>query len=390
MTVRAPASAPAQRHEHDLMRAAHPVAYQAVLRVPAPIRRIPAARVVVVKDPALVREALTETERFSKTGPGGSAELWTPMIGPSGLLNMDGDAHRRLRRQLAPLFSPAFAARLAADALGPLVDEFHAELAAGRRLDVARWARRLSSTTVSRLIGFEQTLDDQELFRRASEITGFASALRRTLRPRQLTKARAIVAEITAHAEDAYRRGDEATVPGRMRALGLELEDMRGVITALVIAGTETLSSLLPRLTAILVDTGWLTRLAADPGLTDAVVAEGLRITTPSPVTLRAVARETTLGGVPVRPGDRLLLVTFAANRSAGELFDPSASPAASLRQLWFGAGPHFCIGAPLAMAEIRIGLAAIAAHPGLRIVSATPSRRVLVPAYRSLEVEDA
>jgi cytochrome P450 len=190
--------------------------------------------------------------------------------------------------------------------------------------------------------------------------------------------------ELTAPAAVAYAAGSESTVPGRLRALGMDQAQALGLVAALVLTGTETLVSFLPRLMALLHDTGWLPRLAADPGRTAAVVAEALRVTTPSPVMLRSVARPGRVGGVAVRPGDRVVIATLSCNRAAGP-FDPDRPHPAELRRLWFGAGPHVCLGAPLAMAEIEAVVAAVLAAPGVRVVDRRVARRVLIPGYGRL-----
>ena len=70
--------------------------------------------------------------------------------------------------------------------------------------------------------------------------------------------------------------------------------------------------------------------------------------------------------------------------------FDPATNPAAQLKQLWFGAGAHYCLGAPLAMAQIRLTLGALLENPTLRVASRRPSRGVLIPSYARLELERA
>jgi cytochrome P450 len=172
-----------------------------------------------------------------------------------------------------------------------------------------------------------------------------------------------------------------------MRALGLDEREALGAVGAFVLTGTETIVSYLPRLAAILIDSGWLPRLAADRALVDPAIAEGLRVTTPSPVMLRSTIAADRIGDVPVRVGDRVILATFAANRALGE-FDPQANPAAQLKQLWFGAGAHYCLGAPLAMAQIHLTLAALLQTPGLRVESRRPARGVLIPSYASLVLQ--
>jgi cytochrome P450 len=107
---------------------------------------------------------------------------------------------------------------------------------------------------------------------------------------------------------------------------------------------------------------------------------------------LRSVVAEGRVGGRPVHPGDRLVLATFLANRGAGR-FDPVANPAASLKQLWFGAGAHFCLGAPLAMAQIQRTITAVldaAAATPLAVTARSAQRGALIPAYRSLTLARA
>jgi len=374
----------ARRWEERVLRAAHPLAYPALRALPGPVRRVPGLG-VVVKDAALLRQTLMDTAGFSKNGPGAPSDLWTPVLGPSVLLNMEGADHAALRRKLGPLFAPAFVDGLVAASLGVATASLGEALDRGDTVDLVAHARRSASAVISRLVGLDADVVDDELFARVSAITGFVSLARPRLSPPQLHAARGILAELGEHAVRAYH-GDESTVPGRMRALGLDEREAMGAVGAFVLTGTETIVSFVPRLAAILIDSGWLPRLARDGALVDAAIAEGLRVTTPSPVMLRSTVRAGAIGPVRVRPGDRIVLATFAANRALGE-FDPSTNPAAQLKQLWFGAGVHYCLGAPLAMAQIRITLDALLARPAVEIVARRAARGVLIPSYASLEL---
>ena len=367
------------------MRSAHPVAYRALTAVPGPVRRVPRIG-VIVKDAALLRGVLMNTASFSKSGPGASSELWNPVLGPTALLNMHGDDHLALRRRLGPLFAPAFVDALVAASLGDATRELTDRLAAGEPVDLVAHARRSASVTISRLVGLDPGVVDDDLFARLSAITGFVSLSRPRLTPPQLAIARSTLREVGEHAVRAYD-GDESTVPGRMRALGLDEREALGAVGAFVLTGTETIVSYLPRLAAILIDSGWLPRLARDAALVDPAIAEGLRVTTPTPVMIRSTIADDAIGDVPVRVGDRIILATYAANRALGE-FDPSVNAAAQLKQLWFGAGAHFCIGAPLAMAQIRTTMDALLTSPTLRIVSRRAARNVLIPSYSALVLQ--
>ena len=345
----------------------------------------------VVTDAALLRAVLMDTASFAKQGPGSPSELWTPVLGPRVLLNMEGAEHAELRRRLAPLFTPAAVGALVDLTLGDPFAALGARLADGVTLGEAR---RHASAVISTLVGLPPEAVDDRLFRRIATVTGAVRLSRPRMTPAQVRHAREVMAELTGHAADAWRTGDPATVPGRMRELGLDEVESLGAVGAFVLTGTETLVAYLPRLVCLLSDTGWLERLAAerDRALVEAAIAEGLRVTTPSPVMLRSVVREARIGDVAVRPGERVVLATFLANRIVPG-FDPVGNPAASLRQLWFGAGSHFCLGAPLAMAQVRGLVGAVldaAERRPLAVRSRRVARGVLIPGYRSVHVGPA
>lgn len=367
------------------MRAAHPIAFPALLASSRPVQRVPGLG-VLVRDAALLRDVLMDSEHFTKNGPGAPSDLWTPVLGPSVLLNMEGADHLALRRRLAPLFSPAYVGALVEASLATPMAALTRRLSAGERVDIVAEAKRNASAMISQLVGLRAEAVDDSLFRRVSSITRVVRLSRPRLTARQAAEARAVLAELTAHARDAYRAGDESTVPGRMRALDLGEREAMGAVGAFVLTGTETLVSYVPRLIALLSDSGWMPRLAADRAGVEPAIAEGLRVTTPSPVMLRSATADASIGGVRVRAGERVILATFAANRALGG-FDPEANPAASLKQLWFGAGSHYCLGAPLAMAQVRATLDAVLDAGGAAVVDRAPARGVLIPSYERLVV---
>ncbi len=376
----------AARWEERVMRAAHPVAYPLLNRIQRPALRVPGLGTVVT-DAELLRAVLMNTASFTKTGPGSPSELWTPVLGPRVLLNMEGADHMELRRRLTPLFTPAAVGALVDSTLGGPFESLRTRLAAGEPVELVAEARSYASAVIATLVGLPHEVIDDQLFRRIATITGSIRLSRPRMTPAQVRYAREVMGELTAHAAEAWRVGDPNTVPGRMRELGLDEQESLGAVGAFVLTGTETLVAHMPRLVCLLSDTAWLNRLATDREHLDAAIMEGLRVTTPSPVMLRSVVRESQIGDVTVQAGNRVVLATFLANRTA-RTFDPIGNPAASLKQLWFGAGAHFCLGAPLALAQIRGLLGAVldaAAERPLAVRSRHVARGVLIPGYRSV-----
>ncbi|MCH1882422.1 cytochrome P450 [Agrococcus sp. ARC_14] len=378
----------AVRRDARLMRAVHPIAFPLVQAVPGPVRRVPGLG-VVVKDAALVRQVLLDGEGFSKQGKGASSDLWTPVLGARVLVNMHGEDHRSLRRRLAPIFSPAFVEPLVQETLGEGAAELERRLLAGERVDLAAHARQSASAAIALLVGLERSAVDDRLFRQIAGITGMVRLSRPTLTAAQVRSARAVLDALGEHAAAAFR-GDESTVPGRLRGLGLSEDEALGAVGAFVLTGTETIAAAIPRIVALLADSGTLGE-PSDDEAAERATAEGLRWTTPTPVMLRSTLARRSIGPVAVAPGDRIIIATYAADRAAGG-FDPASDRAVGLKQLWFGAGAHFCIGAPLAMAEIRLALAALrrveAAGRAIRVVERAPARHQLLPGYARLVLE--
>lgn len=376
----------AVRRDERVIRAAHPVVYPLLGLVRAPAARLPGVG-VLVQETELVRDVLTDTERFTKNGPGASSELWTPVLGEKVLLNMHGDDHREMRRRLQPIFAPGFVRQLVAEMVAPRWRDAAAALEAGSRIDLAAVTRQAASDAIATLTGLDRSAVTEEMFHDVTRITGMVKLTRPRLSPHQTAQARRLLAQLTDHAHRAYA-GDESTVPGRMRALGLSEQEALGAVGAFILTGTETLAGAIPRIAALLIDAERLQTLPDEA--VDRAIAESMRWTTPSLATLRSALVDTEVGGVPVRAGERLVVATYKANRQAGP-WDPDSDRAAGLKQLWFGAGAHFCIGAPLAMAQIRTAIDALrSVQRPLRIASRQPVRRSLIPAYRSLQLEAA
>ncbi|MDX6738927.1 cytochrome P450 [Actinocorallia sp. A-T 12471] len=372
---------------------AHPFAYP-LLRALArfgDVVRVPGLG-VVVNDASAARDVLLDGETFRKDGPGSPGDLWTPILGPSVLLNMEGDAHRALRRKLADLFTPSSTAEICARVLAEPLRDLSARLDKGEEIDLVDVMRVMAGGVICEVIGLPD-IDEhacREMFEAGERIVSMVGLRTRTLSPAQVAVAREVLDPIGEVAARSFHAGDETTVMGRMRALGLSEGEARGAAGAFFLTGTETVATLVPRLVALLHDHGELARVAADPALLDPAIDEAMRVTTPTPVMLRSVHAEADIRGVHVRPGDRVLIATHTCCRSLGPFALDSDPAKTALRRLWFGAGPHFCLGYPLAHAEIRAVMWTLLDHAPLEIVSRRAARGVLIPTYASLKVRRA
>lgn len=129
-------------------------------------------------------------------------------------------------------------------------------------------------------------------------------------------------------------------------------DEFVAMLTHIAFAGGETTSNLIAVGTLnLLRRPDQLELLRADPESAPVAVEELLRFDGPSKMSVRQVKTDFELGGRLLRAGQRLYLVTAAANRDPSRFDNPDEL---DLRRqpnphLGFGQGAHFCLGAPLA-----------------------------------------
>ena len=82
--------------------------------------------------------------------------------------------------------------------------------------------------------------------------------------------------------------------------------------------------------------------------------------------------------GVPVPAGGELLVLLGAANRDPRRFADPDVFDVgrADNPHISFGAGVHFCIGAPLARVELQASFAALLGRTAVLELGGEPVRR--------------
>jgi cytochrome P450 len=289
-------------------------------------------------------------------------------------LSLDPPDHTRLRRLVSKAFTPRAIARLE-----PRIREITGELltaaaAAGQMEVVSQLAYPLPVRIISELLGVP--VDDHPRF------AGWSARLAHSLQPgfgldSAEAQARAEAAQV---ASDEFAVYFEALIANRrahpaddllseMIAAeddGERLTEAELIATCvlLLVAGHETTVGLISNgILALLRHPDQLALLQDNPDLAASAVEETLRYDAPVQMTARVARGGMEIGPVAARDGALVLLLLAAAGRDPRAFADPDRFDIrrGATGHLAFAAGPHFCLGAPLARLEAAIALESIA-----------------------------
>lgn len=159
----------------------------------------------------------------------------------------------------------------------------------------------------------------------------------------------------------------------------LASDEIVGTCVLLLMAGHEATVNVVGNGTlALLRSPQEWRRVVADPGLVPTAAEEMTRYDPALQLFERTATRDVDIAGSTVRAGEKIAALLGAANRDPAVFVDPDRFDAARSPNphLGFGAGIHFCLGAPLARIEVQAVLAALRTRlPDLRL-AAEPARR--------------
>ena len=284
------------------------------------------------------------------------------------LLQLNPPEHGRLRRTVAPAFSPKAMRGYRTD-IEAITERLLAQVPVGEPWDlVEKLSSPLPMEVITRMLGIPAY--DQPTFRRygasiAAALDGISSLphaagvlsaqkamtdiFTRLFELREREPTDDIISELV-HARD---RGDLAP------------EDMVSLATLLLIAGFETTVNLIGSAVVLLMERpGLWHELTRDPNLAAPIVEETLRFAPPVHLTGRFPLLDTEVAGQAVKQNEPLIVFLAAANRDP-EIFErPHEFDITRPRlsdHLSFSAGAHYCLGAPLARMEATYALQALA-----------------------------
>jgi cytochrome P450 len=278
------------------------------------------------------------------------------------LATADDPAHAAHRKMLLPQLA---AKRI--NALEPFIAEtahrLWDESVQGGAIEwMSAMANRLPMMIVTRLIGVPD-VDSEQLMRWGYASTQVVEGL---VGQKQLAAAGVAVMELAGYINEHFQRAaadprdDLLSVLATACASG-ELADLTALnmMITLFSAGGESTASLIGSAAHILAQRRDIqTQVREDPDLLGAFLEEVLRYEPPFRGHYRHVVNDTTLCGVDLSAGSRLVLLWGAANRDPSHFQDANEfrlDRTDAKGHVSFGKGAHFCVGAALARLEARI-----------------------------------
>jgi cytochrome P450 len=300
-----------------------------------------------------------------------STDRATRSRGTPSFLSLDPPDHTRMRRLVSQVFTPRVVTTLAVR-ISQLTEELLTEAGqvgevGDHQFDlVSALAYPLPVRIISELLGVPPQ-DHATFAAWSAKLAHSVQPSFGTVDPAELAQTEQASAEFREYFTEliAARRsspGDDLLtklIRAEDEGQRLTLDEMISTCVLLLVAGHETTVGLISNaMLALLRNPDQLAALVADPDLAARAVEETLRYDSPVQLTGRVAT-----GGLAEPDGAVLLLLLSATGRDPAVFTDPDTFDITrgTTEHLAFSAGPHFCLGAPLARLEATIALKALA-----------------------------
>lgn len=328
--------------------------------------------------------------------------IWTPrwpevampgfeLIHRHSMLENEPPVHTRLRRLVAAAFARGHVERLrprvAALAEGladQLADRFAQAGPGGSGVDlIAGFAEPLPVQVIAELLGVPEA--DRRLLRPWSN--AIVKMYEYQVNPAQRAAAEAAASDFVAYLRELVgerRRRPAADLISSLIAetdsagSRLSEDELVTTCTLLLNAGHEASVNVVGNGVLALFNNPeqWQRLLAAEAAgrsLVEPAVEELIRFDSPLQLFERTAISDTAIGEVTVRAGEKIAALLGSANRDPAVFDQPDRLDVGRVDNphLGFGAGIHFCVGAPLARVELQTSLRTLLRRfPSLRPAS--------------------
>lgn len=324
--------------------------------------------------------AMLRDRRFGREAPDGFAPVHPEHLLPfyeiekHSLLELEPPNHTRIRGLLVRAFTNR---RIAA--LEPQIEALAYELLENfpkKEVDLLpAYCERIPIIIISRLLGVPEYMADQLLAWSHAMVAMYQVRRDRAVEDAAVAASLAFSAYIRGHIE--ARRHDPrddlitSLIAAEEDGARLSTDELVTTCILLLNAGHEATVHSFANAIKALLENGIGAEQFNSPESTLALVDESIRFDPPLHMFTRFAMEDMEVFGHAFKTGDTVGLVLGGANHDPAKYPDPHSFDVerGGLGNLSFGAGLHFCIGAPLAKLEMAVALPILfAKFPNMRL----------------------
>ncbi|HEY9525283.1 MAG TPA: cytochrome P450 [Thermopolyspora sp.] len=293
---------------------------------------------------------------------------WVKHVFGESMVNMDDPRHARLRRIVSRAFSPKMLSGLSEGierAAARIVDEVVRQ---GPGDFVAQVASRLPIHVICDMMGVPDDVRGKvhEHVDASTAYTGVRASLTHTVRMATsntialFALQRMVIRLGKEREKDPQNDLISALVNANVDGERLTTRELGSFFALLLVAGNETARNAMAHGMKLLSDNPGQRELLLSDFDTHigGTIEEMVRYISPIMQFRRTVTQDYELRGVRLKPGDKVVLFYGSANRDEAVFDDPNRfdiTRKPNPHVGFGGPGPHFCLGANLARAEIKI-----------------------------------
>jgi len=315
------------------------------------------------------------------------------LIHRNAILEMEPPHHTRLRRLISTAFARGHVERLrpwVEDVAGRLVDELLERSGGAEPVDLLPgMAEQLPVAVIAELLGvpeadrpllrpwsnaivkmyeYERTRQREDDAERAAD--EFVTYLRGLAAERRKSPGDDLVSHLVSVRDDSVIAQGAPTLTEDELVTTCILLLNAGHEATVNVTGNGTL--------ALLRNPDQLRRLREDRALLPTAIEELMRFDSPLQLFERTATEDVEIGGITVAAGQKIAALLGAANRDPAVFADPDRLDVgrSDNPHISFGAGVHFCIGAPLARVELQATFGALLDRTSSLELGGEPVRR--------------
>lgn len=359
----------------------NPFEADAAARAEQPIFKAPGSDIYMVFSYDLIDEILSKPELFSSKNeemmlgrsihdPKCQAIFAKGWPQAETLLNNDPPSHTRFKRLVLKAFADTHVSRMKSY-IAEVVDQLLNDMEAAKECEfISAFAMPLPALVIAKQMG----IPDEDIQKVKIWSNAFVDLIGSYLPQEQEMEQAELVVEFQHYLKARIDERRESPQQDMLSVLlsahegtddePLSTAELLNIIQQIIVAGNTTTTHMLAAGVYYLIQhPDVLKQVKQDTKLVPKLVKEFLRLETPTYSMWRNATRDTTLNGVDIPKGAKLMIRFGSGNRDEKHFECPhqlQLDRKSKSKHLAFSKGIHNCIGAPLARAELNISFEAI------------------------------